>query len=359
MMRESNKFSIPLEDVIHHVFQAFVSLDFNEQEAFDTTRALLYGEMRGGKGNHGLDRYSWIVSQRGKTFALGKSVVVVDNDPRTHRIILDGQGGLGYSQMYQAVLIALQVLEQQPSVAVALRNSYPTNCLGDYALILARSGAIAYTGTFSPPRVALIGGTQGKLPTSGQAFAFPGEPPFVLDFAIGAVTNGDLVRCRDTGELLPENSCLDADGHMTRDASRVIDSHNHIRGTVLPRGGQSASALMAGMGILMMMNGVECGLEAGSLGSFISARRPYRPDTQVFSQLTTHLMSDESEVLLPGMHSQKKVDEIFTAGNLQVDATVWKNFAQAPQRTTDSHIIHMLMDQLSHGTYCELKRKNL
>ena len=50
---------LPLDKVIATAFKAFKVLNFSDQQAFDVTRQLMYGEIRGGKRNHALDRFLW------------------------------------------------------------------------------------------------------------------------------------------------------------------------------------------------------------------------------------------------------------------------------------------------------------
>ena len=166
---QANSVKLPVKQAIATIFKALSALGFSKQEAFDTTRGLCFGEIRGGKHYHGLDRVQWIVDHYQKSFISGREVTGVYRRESPNLIILDGHGGVGYSQIYEAVVCAETFLQKRDLIAVALRDAYPTNCLGDYASILARGGYCCYVGSLSPQKVALPGGKKAKLPTCGQA----------------------------------------------------------------------------------------------------------------------------------------------------------------------------------------------
>lgn len=354
-MTIDNKITVSLNDVTVTFLSALLGMKFSAQEAFDTTRALLYGEIRGGKRNHGLDRFPWIKKNLGKSFKIGGQVAPAFYPNRNDIVILQSDGGCGYSHIYEAVLCAIELSKRVPSVTVALRDAYPSNCLGDYAGLLGEAGLVSYVGSLSPARVAMPGARAPKLPTSGQAFGFPGTPPFVLDFSIGAVTNGDLVRCRREGKPLPAGTCLDVDGQPTTDASRVVDVDGKIIGAILPRGGDE-SYLMAGLGIVMLMTAVETGLKMDHKGTFMVARRPPVEIASEFDALRENLVQGLGQARLPGSGSEATARTVLGRGELELDIPLWRDI-EAAGATKLNHALNLneiaskILNQLTKGFY--------
>lgn len=323
---------MPLSEATGSALRAFRALGLDRQEAFDTTRALLYAEIRGGKSQHGLDRFPWIERNLGTAFVPGRPLRIAEVDAEQGYICLDGDGGWGYSQAYAAVMVAARALENRQLVHVGLVNSYTTNCLGDYAAILATRGHSAYVGSASPSRVAFPGATRPTLGTCGQAFSHPGTPPVVLDFSIGAMTNGQVMHHRRQGLALPDGSCLDAAGRPTIDARDVIDADGTMIGAILPRGGADAGAVVAGMGIIMMAHAAEMGIADGRSGTFILARRALAGSAAAVEAFRDMATGGEAGVELPGAHGRSAADRVLAAGGLELDEAIWQPIADAASR---------------------------
>ena len=97
----------PLAEVIERTFAALYATGLSVQEAFDTCRALLYGELRGGKAHHGLDRVEWIRQHCGRDFHPGRQISVRWRSEPDGILEIDGHDGVGYSQIYLASLLAV------------------------------------------------------------------------------------------------------------------------------------------------------------------------------------------------------------------------------------------------------------
>jgi len=224
----SQEIKLPLDEVVKTAFKAFKVIGFSNQQSFDVTRQLMYGEIRGGKRNHALDRFIWISKQKDKTFFLDREVIIDSFDSNSNTVILDGQHGIGYSHIYEALICAKELMKYRDSAMIGLKNTYPTNCLGDYATILANSGYTSYIGSLSPDKVSFPAGGKAVLPTSGQAFGMPGNPPMILDFSIGAVTNGDLNYHKKYQLELPNNACKNTEDKITTDINEVLDDNGRL-----------------------------------------------------------------------------------------------------------------------------------
>ena len=351
----------PLAEVVSAGLRAFRGLGLSRQESFDTLRALLYGELRGGKSQHGLERFSWIGRNIGKAFVPGRAMTVEHEDAGRGFIRLCGHGGWGYSHIYSALLYAEAALETRQSVYIGLVESYPANCMGDYASILANMGYCAYVGSVSPKRVALPDGRAPRLSTCGQAFAFPGDPPVVLDFSIGAMTNGEILRHRRHGVALPAGHCLDGEGRPTTDAAAVVEADGAFIGSILPRGGEPAGAILAGLGIVMTMHAIETGISGGDSGSFILARRPLPGMKEAVEAFRAQASAGEPGVRLPGDHSGTAARRILSSGVLGLDRQLWESIATAAADQeplpTDGTDADEMLRQLGAGSYRPLEAR--
>jgi LDH2 family malate/lactate/ureidoglycolate dehydrogenase len=337
-----------LAHIIERTLLAFGGLGLSLSEAFDTTRSLLYGELRGGKSYHGLDRVSWVEDRLGRNFQTGRSVSLGKYDERSGLVVLDGDNGLGYGQIYFAVSLANRLMQKRPALSVLLRQSYPTNCLGDYASLIAGQGSFCHVGTVSPKKVVLSGGGGAKLPTSGQAFAFPGSPPIVLDFCIGAATNGDLVYSKKHGRRLPTDSFVNQQGELTRDPEEVVNSEGKLIGGILPRGGAGASHIMAGLGVTLLLNTAMAGLPTDEKGSFLHVRRPVFGAEQLLEQHREILMAGEAgAVWLPGQRGWERAKTAIEGGRWELRREIWDIIEKAAEAAPGAYSSGYKLDELA------------
>ncbi len=352
---------LALDEVIATVFKAFRVIGFSDQQAFDVTRQLMYGEIRGGKRNHALDRFAWISKQKDKTFSLDREIVVDSFDSDSGTIILDGKHGVGYSHIYEGIVCALELIKHKNSVIVGLKNTYPTNCLGDYSSILAHHGYASYVGSLSPDKVAFPNGGGAVLPTSGQAFGMPGDPPMILDFSIGAVTNGDLNYHKKHQLKLPDGACLDKDGKITTDVNKVVDDRGKLIGTILPRGGESASFIMAGFGVMLMTTGIEAGIKPNTHGTFLSVRKVGPLFHAHWDELLNKLTNKDGLSMMPGHRGLRLANNVMSTRKIMIDITKWQPLLDASrkyqyesQEENIDEITQSIIDQLEGNYYSSL-----
>jgi LDH2 family malate/lactate/ureidoglycolate dehydrogenase len=355
---------LALDEVIATVFKAFKVIGFSDQQAFDVTRQLMYGEIRGGKRNHALDRFAWISKQKDKTFFLDKKIVVESFDSDSNSIILDGKHGVGYSHIYEAIVCALELLKYKNSVIIGLKNTYPTNCLGDYSSIFAHHGYASYVGSLSPDKVAFPNDGVAVLPTSGQAFGMPGNPPMILDFSIGAITNGDLNYHKKHQLKLPDGVCLDKDGKTTDDVNKVVDDQGKLIGIILPRGSESASYIMAGFGVMLMMTGIEVGIKPNTHGTFLSVRKVSPLFHTHWDELLIKLTNKDGQSMMPGHRGLRLANKVISKRKIMIDIKKWQPLLDASskyqhesQEQNIDEITQSIIDQLEGNYYSSLNNE--
>ena len=113
MTKTESKYTLSIPEVIKKTYKAFRTLGFNPQQSYDIVRQLMYGEIRGGKKNHGLDRFNWIGNQKNKSFHLDRKIKIIYSKATPNIITLEGNGGIGYSHVYEAVVCGLEFLKYQ------------------------------------------------------------------------------------------------------------------------------------------------------------------------------------------------------------------------------------------------------
>ncbi len=337
----------PLSEIAERTFVALRATGLSVQEAFDTCRALLYGELRGGKAHHGLDRMEWICRHCGRDFHPGRRASIRWRSESAGILEIDGHDGVGYSQIYFCLLLAQRLLTTRDGVSILLRRSYPTNCLGDYAAILAGMGLCSHVGTVSPNKVTFPGGSKARLPTSAQAFGFPGgAPSVVLDFSIGAANNGDLVNAIATGRPLAEGCFVNRHGHPTTRPEEVVDAKGDLVGAILPRGGHDAAHVMAGLGVNLLLTAASVGLNPQEKGSFVIARKPVPEFPDLLTGWSNAILDGEPAAFLPGHRSFAQARKAITDGELAVADKAWRAIVDNAERAAADPFQGLSADRL-------------
>ena len=116
--------------------------------------------------------------------------------------------------------------------------------------------AIAFSNT--PAAIAPWGGKTALYGTNPIAFACPrinGQAPLVIDLSVSTVARGKVVLAAKTGETIPNDWALDADGQPTTDAKTALT------GSMAALGGTSAGAKGAALGLMVELL---CGALTGS-----------------------------------------------------------------------------------------------
>jgi LDH2 family malate/lactate/ureidoglycolate dehydrogenase len=80
--------------------------------------------------------------------------------------------------------------------------------LGTYAAWGAEQGLVSVVAVDAPPAVAPYGGTEAALGTNPLAFAIPGSPAIVADFATSAMTEAAASAAGRTGVLQPRGGLV-------------------------------------------------------------------------------------------------------------------------------------------------------
>lgn len=166
--------------------------------------------------------------------------------------LFDGGNNNGMVTMYRCTEVAIEKARKQGMAVVGVNNSWVSGRSSLYVEMCARAGLVGIHSVSSRIHVAAPGSKGAATGTNPIAFGFPTmDEPFVVDMGAAAFMGTDLIFQERRNAVLPENVAIDAEGHLTREPSKVH--------ALLPFGGYKGFAL----GLAMQALGVLAGSGLG------------------------------------------------------------------------------------------------
>jgi uncharacterized oxidoreductase len=165
---------------------------------------------------------------------------------------LDGQNGFGQVIANEAMTLAIGKARACGVSTVAIRNSYHSGCIGNYAKSAAGAGMIGIivvNAGGGGQYVAPFGGRERRLATNPLAVAVPSSNgyPLVLDIATSVAPEGKVRAFYQTRKPVPPGWMTDSSGTPSTDAKDLYES----AGALLPLGG---AAGYKGYGLSFMID---------------------------------------------------------------------------------------------------------
>jgi LDH2 family malate/lactate/ureidoglycolate dehydrogenase len=197
--------------------------------------ALVWANLRG-VDSHGVSRVpSYVEWMRRGDINTAARMRITTETPAV--AVLDADRAAGAVAMTEAMRHAVRKAGEAGAGLVLVRATTHTAALGYYTLIPAREGMAGIACAASTPLMAYHGARTAGVSTTPISIALPGgdDEPLLLDMSTSVIAMGKLNQARRRGEPLPESAALDAEGHVTTDASRAV--------TPLPLGGPKGSGL--------------------------------------------------------------------------------------------------------------------
>lgn len=153
-------------------------------------------------------------------------------------VTLDGGGGLGHWQAWQAAELAAARAAGYGIAAVSVADSGHCGALGVHVLPSLRAGLVGMVVSNGPAVMPPWGGSAPVVSTSPIAFGVPaGDGHAIVDLASSAVSRGEIANRARTGLPLSEGWAFDVDGRPTVDAAAAL------AGMLAPLGGPKGFAL--------------------------------------------------------------------------------------------------------------------
>lgn len=188
-------------------------------------------------GSHGLLRLPYYLQRitAGGYPAGARLTTVSDSGPV---VSLDGGGGLGHWQLWQAAQLATRRAAEFGIAAVSVANSGHCGALGLYTVPGLDAGLLTLAFSNGPAVMPAWGSSAPLLSTSPLAAGIPARPrPVIVDMATSAVARGKIAAHAKNGTELPPGWALDSEGRPTTDPQAAL------RGLLAPLGGAKGFAL--------------------------------------------------------------------------------------------------------------------
>ncbi|MEO1748903.1 MAG: Ldh family oxidoreductase, partial [Pseudomonadota bacterium] len=176
-------------------------------------------------------------------------------------IRIDADYGFAYPALDLAVETIVPIARSQGVVSASIFRSHHCGALSVQVSRLAERGLVAIMVANAPASMAPWGGKQPIFGTNPIAFAAPRKngAPLVIDLSLSRVARGKVMNARKTGEQIPGDWALDANGNPTTDPEAAL------AGTMLPIGEAKGTALALMVEIMAsVMTGANFSTDAGS-----------------------------------------------------------------------------------------------
>ncbi|HEX6150378.1 Ldh family oxidoreductase [Nocardioides sp.] len=215
-------------------------------------------------------------------------------------VVLDGHGGLGHWQVWEAAETAAERAARFGLAAVAVSDSGHCGALGVATLPALDRGLLAVVLSHGPAAMPAWEGDRPVVSTSPIAVGVPCRPrPAIVDLSTSAVARGTVAEHASRDEPLADGWAFAADGTPT------TDPHQALAGMLAPLGGAKGFALAFA---------VEA-LTAGLVGPRLSADvpDPFDPARAGEPQQVGHLLLTLDPAQLAGDGEaavQRRLDEL-------------------------------------------------
>ncbi|MBI3619848.1 Ldh family oxidoreductase [Candidatus Roizmanbacteria bacterium] len=227
---------IKIEELQNLIFKA-LQKKYDAEDSQLITEVLIFAELSG-ITSHGVVRLfagdTGVLSYQPKA----KPQVI---ERTTVSKVIDSRGNPGILAAQVALKIALQLAGAHGVGVVGTKGAFSTSgCLAYYLEQIALRNFIGIVMAESPLFVAPFGGIEPIFGTNPLSFGIPAAgPPLIFDMATSAITLGDIVRAKELGEPLPENSAIDREGNPTTNPVKAYDGATLSFGNSYKSSGQA------------------------------------------------------------------------------------------------------------------------
>jgi 3-dehydro-L-gulonate 2-dehydrogenase len=215
-------------DVMYQEFLR-VLMKYNMTKERAELSAKLYADASlDGVYTHGLNRFPKFINSVNKGCVNINAVPVMTE----HAGVLerwDGQKGPGNLNAYLCMNRAIELAHEGVIGCVALSNTNHWMRPGAYGLMAADQNCIAILWTNTVPNMPAWGGKDAKLGNNPLVIAIPHKGGHVLvDVAMSMFSYGKLESFARQDKPLPVDGGFDKDGNMTKDASKILSTHQTL-----------------------------------------------------------------------------------------------------------------------------------
>lgn len=141
----------------------------------------------------------------------------------------DGQRGPGNLNAYFCMERAIQKAKEHVVGITTISNTNHWMRPGAYGLMAAEKNCIGILWTNTVPNMPAWGGKDAKLGNNPVVVCIPYEKGHVLvDIAMSMFSYGKLESYSREGKQLPVDGGFDSDGKVTRDAAKILETHQPL-----------------------------------------------------------------------------------------------------------------------------------
>ncbi|MCY3581551.1 MAG: Ldh family oxidoreductase [Chloroflexi bacterium] len=260
--------------------------------------------------------------------------------------LLDGAWNQGMVVLSRATEIAQKKAQAHGfGIVGSRRSNSPTGAIGFYARQLAEAGLLAFVFSGSPELMAMHGSYEAFFGTNPLAIGIPSaRQPIVLDMATAAIAWYGIHLAAAEGERIPAGVAYDAAGQFTTDPAAAL------AGAIAAFGGYKGAALAMVVEVLTHpLLGATRNPDGTKRdwGNLVFAIDPelLAEDREGFqvgvSDLVTRVkqlkrLPGVEEILVPGERGDRIYESAIAAGELEIDAKVWRELRQVAGLADDT-----------------------
>lgn len=260
------------KDIEGFVAQLFAAAGLAQPAARRVASALVEADMSG-RASHGvLQADGYLARLMAGAMSPGDQVSVVSDTGSA--VVLDAERIEGHLAAEAAVDIGVAKAREHGIVAVAVRNGFHFGVAGRYVRLAAEQGCVALIMCNTKPVMAAPGGTERLVGTNPLAIGIPtAGHPFVLDMATSNGSYGRMRQARATGQSIPQDWALDANGEPTTDPAAAMEGFLRpiagAKGFGLSMAIDLLSGLLASGGLGAGLGSIEDDVSVPSNGSYL------------------------------------------------------------------------------------------
>ncbi len=341
------------EQLSRLVDAAFRKLGAKDEDAAIVARHMV-GANLAGHDSHGVILLPTYVERARKgDVVMDAPFDVVEETATTARV--DGHWGLGQVMSERAMKLAIAKAQQSNVAAVTVVRQSHVGRVGDYPIMVAKAGMIAFmfcdSGRTSKG-VVPFGGREPRLGTNPICIALPSdlEGTVFIDMATSAAAANKIGVYRNRKQQLPPGWIVDKDGNPTTDPNDY-----YAGGALLPVGGQSQGHKGFGLSFMVetfagILTGLGYGVGDGrhNDGTLMIVLNPgdFRPADQFKREVAefaryiaaTPPAKDVERVYYPG-ELEYLTEQKRRAEGIPIEDTTWANLVRTAETLGLSELV--------------------
>ncbi len=212
---------ISQEELFDLMKKKFMKAGLNEEHADIVSDVLLHADLRG-VDSHGALRVEYYCER----IAKGGT----NNNPKFEfkktgpcSGVFEGDDGAGHVVAKKGMEEAIKMAKESGIAVVGMRNLGHAGALSYFVQMASREGLVSISLCQSDPMAVPYGAAEPFYGTHPIAFGAPGKDGkhITIDMATTISAWGRILSARAKGNMLPEESAVDAEGNVTNDPNKV------------------------------------------------------------------------------------------------------------------------------------------